>query len=93
MYYDAASRLDELAGSTPSEIRTLNFLCNPAGQITERTDTGGSFAYSGYTDQTSIYDHNALNQIVDISETGAVARTLTPVWTAGNLTSDGERSL
>ncbi|WP_421859916.1 hypothetical protein [Oceanicaulis sp.] len=61
--------------------------------ITERTDTGGSFAFSGHTDQTSIYDHNALNQIIDITETGAVARTLTPEWTAGNLTSDGARSL
>jgi YD repeat-containing protein len=57
-----------------------------------RTDTGGSFAFAGHTDQTSIYDHNALNQIIDITETGAVTRTLTPVWTAGNLTSDGERS-
>jgi YD repeat-containing protein len=54
MNYDAASRLEELAteleGSTPSQIRTLNFEYNPAGQITERTDTGGSFAFSGHTD-------------------------------------------
>lgn len=82
----------ELEGSTPSDIRTLGFDYNPAGQITERTDTGGSFAFAGHTDQTSIYDHNALNPIIDITETGAVARTLTPVWTAGTLTSDGERS-
>ena len=85
--YDAASRLDELAteleGSTPPEIRTLNFEYNPAGQIMRRSDTGGNFAFSGHTDQTSIYDHNALNQIIDITETGAVTRTLTPVWTAG----------
>jgi YD repeat-containing protein len=62
------------------------------GQITERTDTGGSFAFAGHTDQTSIYDHNALNPIIDITESGAVTRTLTPQWTDGNLTSDGERS-
>jgi RHS repeat-associated protein len=96
MNYDAASRLEELAteleGSTPPEIRSLNFEYNPAGQITERTDTGGSFAFAGHTDQTSIYDHNALNQIIDITESGAVTRTLTPQWTDGNLTSDGERS-
>ncbi|HCR67405.1 MAG TPA: hypothetical protein DIW38_13005 [Oceanicaulis sp.] len=67
----------ELEGSTPSDIRTLGFDYNPAGQITERTDTGGSFAFAGHTDQTSIYDHNALNQIIDITETGAVTRTLT----------------
>lgn len=57
----------EFMGSISSEIRTLNFLYNPAGQITDRTDTGGNFAFSGHTDQTSIYDQNALNPIIDIT--------------------------
>jgi YD repeat-containing protein len=91
MNYDAASRLEELAteltGSTPSQIRTLNFEYNPAGQITRRSDTGGSFAFAGHTDQTSIYDHNALNQIIDITETGVQTQTITPTWTDGHLTA------
>ena len=93
--YAAASCLDELAteltGSTPSEIRTLGFDCKPAGQITERTDTGGNYAFAGHTNQTTAYDHNALNLIIEITETGAVTRTLTPQWTAGNLRSYGVR--
>ena len=88
---DAASCLEELAteleGSTPSDIRTLGFDYNPAGQITERTDTGGNFAFSGHTDQTSIYDHDALNPIIDITETGVQTQTITPTWTDGNLTA------
>ena len=92
---DAASRLEELVteltGSAPSEIRTLGFEYNPAGQIMERSDAGGFYRFDGHADQTTVYDHNALNQIISITETGAVTRTLTPVWATGNLTSDGER--
>jgi RHS repeat-associated protein len=67
--YDAASRLEELVHDLngTSHDRTLEFSYNPAGQITSRTDSNTTYAWTDFVNFTENSTHNGLNQILSVT--------------------------
>ncbi|GFE88446.1 RHS repeat domain-containing protein [Steroidobacter agaridevorans] len=83
--YDAVSRLEALShnlAGTSADF-ALTFSRNPAGQITTRTSTNDSYAWTSPSSDSRGYAVNGLNQY---TQAGSVAPTYD---TRGNLTSIG----
>lgn len=67
--YDAASRLEELVHDLngTSHDRTLDFSYNPAGQITSRTDSNTSYAWTDFANGTEDLTYDGLNRILSVT--------------------------